>query len=82
MTKENITKVAFNIYDGNRSDIPSVYVEKVKSETFGYGDCFGYDGESFWLDLNQDLDDYEGERVSSKHKVWYGIIRDAVEDNF
>lgn len=83
MNKENITKIVFNIYDGTKSDIPSVYVEKMKVKVFGYGDCFGYDGESFWLDLNQDLMDYDGdEHVTTQHKRWYEIIRDVVEDNF
>jgi hypothetical protein len=79
MNKDNITKIEFNIYDGSRSDIPSVYTDK-KFKHFAYGDCFGHDNTAFWLDLNQDLSEHD--YATSEHKKIYKIIRGVIEDNF
>ena len=80
MTKNNITEVRFNIYDGSKSDIPSVFVDDKKIKSFGYGDCFGHDGTAFWIDLNQDLSEHDD--ATKEHIKWYKIIREVLEDNF
>ena len=76
MTKNNITKIEFNVYDGQRSDIPSVYTD-TKHESFAYGDCFGHDGKAFWIDLNQDLNEHSD--ATSEHRKQYDIIKDLIE---
>lgn len=82
MKKEDIVKIEFAIYDGERSEIPSVYLdEKIKIKSFGYGDCFGHDGKAFWLDLNQQLRNFDDE-VEEKDLQSYEIIRKVIRDNF
>jgi hypothetical protein len=80
MKKENITEIRFNIYDGSRSDIPSVYTDTTH-KSFGYGERFGHDGSAFWIDLNESLDDFEDD-VEEEDRKYYEIIREVIEDNF
>ena len=80
MKKENITEIRFNIYDGSRSDIPSVYTDTIH-KSFGYGECFGHDGDAFWVNLDQSLEELE-EEVEAEHRKQYDIIREVIEDNF
>lgn len=76
---ENIVEVRFNVYDGSRSDIPSVFVD-VEFDSFGHGDCFGHDGKCFWIDLNQDLNEFDDVSDTDTHN--YNLIKKVVEDNF
>lgn len=77
MTKENITKIELNIYDGERSEIPSVYTD-TEHKPFCYGDAFGHDGKAFWIDMTQNLEEHDD--VEEEHAEYYKIILRVVRD--
>jgi len=85
MNNVNIIEVRFNMYDGQKSDIPSLVLEHPLEESFSYGDCFGGNGVEIWLDVNQNLNEWKeenDEEVDEEHLELFNELSEMLEANF